>query len=267
MKISLQIRLFLAIAFMGVSQILFAQNCPVISTLTSSTAVCAGTNISLEVTATSPGGSALSYEWYKNGTAITGATSQTYTATSSGNYKVVKTSGSNNATSNEITVTVNAIPSVPSINRDINNNLVSSFVGTNNWYKDATVIPNETNTIYKPTANGLYTVKAINNGCQSSLSTPYFYVVTDIILLSNDEFINIGPNPFKNNLSLTYYIKSGISLNAKIYEVATGQLVFVRNSLSSNSVLNLSNLLSGTYLIELSSSDSKKCYRFKLLKL
>ena len=233
---------------------------PLISAATATT-FCEGQNVVLS------SNDATNIQWYKNGTAITGATSQTYTSTSSGNYKVVKTSGSNNATSNEITVTVNAIPSVPSINRDINNNLVSSFIGTNNWYKDATIISNETNTIYKPTANGLYTVKAINNGCQSSLSAPYFYVVTDIIQLSNDEFINIGPNPFKNSLSLTFYIKSGISLNAKIYEVATGQLVFVRNSLSSNSVLNLTNLSSGTYLLEVYTREIQKRYTFKLIKL
>ena len=66
MKISSQIRIFLAIALVGISQILFAQQCPTITNITSSTAVCAGGNIALEVTATSPDASALTYAWFKN---------------------------------------------------------------------------------------------------------------------------------------------------------------------------------------------------------
>jgi hypothetical protein len=233
---------------------------PVISAATSTT-FCEGQNVVLS------SNDASNIQWYKNGTAITGVTSQTYTATSSGTYKVIKTSGSITATSNEIIVTVNVIPAAPSISRDNINNLVSSYVGTNNWYKDAVIIPNENNTSYKPTVNGLYTVKAINNGCQSNLSAPYYYVVTDIIRLSADEYIKIGPNPFTNNINVTYYIKSGMSLNAKIYAMATGLLVFEKATVSSNTILNLSNLSSGTYLLEIYSNDLKKCFRFKLIKL
>jgi hypothetical protein len=75
MKLSLQIRAILTIGLVTISNLLFAQNCPVISSVTSSTAVCAGNSISLQVSATSPGGSPLTYAWFKNGTAIPNATS------------------------------------------------------------------------------------------------------------------------------------------------------------------------------------------------
>lgn len=233
---------------------------PVISAATT-TNFCEGQNVVLS------SNDATNIQWYKNGAAITGITSQTYTATSSGTYKVVKTSGSNTASSNEIIVTANAIPTAPSISRDNNNNLVSSFAGTNNWYKDASVIPNETNTNYKPTVNGSYTVKAINNGCQSGLSATYYYVVTDIIHINAEEYINIGPNPFVNNISINYYVKSAIPLNAKIYSFPTGNLVLEKNGLIPNSQLNLSSLASGTYLLEIFSNDTLKRYSFKLIKL
>ena len=233
---------------------------PVISAATSIT-FCEGQNVVLS------SNDANNIQWYKNGTAITGATSQTYSASTSGIYKVIKTSGNNTATSNEITVTVNTIPTPPTISRDINNNLVSSFNGTNNWYKETILIPNEVNVTYKPTTNGLYTVKAINNGCQSNISASYYYVVTDLIHLNNEEFINIGPNPFADNLNLNYFIKSGATLDAKIYALGTGQLVFEKNGLLSYSKINLSNLSSGTYLMELYTNDLKKCFRFKLVKL
>jgi hypothetical protein len=233
---------------------------PIISAATSTT-FCEGQNVVLS------SNDANSIQWYKNGTAITNAISQTYTATSSGTFKVIKTSGTNTATSNEIMVTVNAIPAVPTISRDNNNNLVSNFAGTNSWYKDATLIPNENNSSYKPTSNGLYTIKANLNGCESNSSVPYYFVVTDIIHISANEYINIGPNPFKSNLSINYYVKSNITFNAKVFEISTGALVYQNNGLTTNTVLNLSNLFSGSYLLELVSNDLKKRYSFKLIKL
>ena len=80
MKLSLQIRAILTITLVAISQILFAQ-CPTISNVTTSTAVCAGGNITLEVTATSPDASTLSYAWFKNGAAIVNATTSRYEIT------------------------------------------------------------------------------------------------------------------------------------------------------------------------------------------
>ncbi len=233
---------------------------PILSAATATT-FCEGQNVVLS------SNDASNIQWYKNGTAITNASSQTYTATSSGTFKVIKTSGTNTATSNEIMVTVNAIPAVPTISRDNNNNLVSNFAGTNSWYKDATLIPNENNSTYKPTSNGLYTIKANLNGCESNSSVPYYFVVTDIIHISANEYINIGPNPFKSNLSINYYVKSNITFNAKVFEITTGALVYQNNGLTTNTVINLSNLSSGSYLLELVSNDLKKRYSFKLIKL
>ena len=233
---------------------------PVISAATANT-FCEGQNVVLS------SNDANSIQWYKNGTALVGVTSQTYTATSAGTYKVVKTSGSNTATSNEIIVTVNAIPAIPSISRDNNNNLASSFIGTNNWYKDATVIPNETNTIYKPTVNGLYTVKAINNGCTSVMSAAYYYLVTDIINLSKDEFIKLAPNPFVNQLNFDFVVKGYQKLNIEVYDVATGSKVATQQNITAGTKITLGQLSAGTYVIKVTSTDNKISYQFKMVKL
>ncbi|NBT16254.1 MAG: hypothetical protein EBS95_07915, partial [Chitinophagia bacterium] len=71
-------------AFLFMVQITHAQNCPVISSVTSSTAICSGSSITLEVSATSPDASPLAYAWYKNGTAIPGATASRYEIASFG---------------------------------------------------------------------------------------------------------------------------------------------------------------------------------------
>jgi gliding motility-associated-like protein len=75
------IRLFIVLLSFGISQILAAQACPVINSISNSTAVCVGNNITLAVNATSPDASTLTYAWFKNGSVITGATSSSYAIT------------------------------------------------------------------------------------------------------------------------------------------------------------------------------------------
>ncbi|WP_430900002.1 MULTISPECIES: S8 family serine peptidase [unclassified Paraflavitalea] len=54
-----------------------------------------------------------SYQWYQNGTLIIGANNQTYTATSSGTYKVVVSDAAGcSLTSNEISLTITAVTEI-----------------------------------------------------------------------------------------------------------------------------------------------------------
>ncbi|MDB5253702.1 MAG: C-terminal target protein, partial [Flaviaesturariibacter sp.] len=97
-------------------------------TLTSfvgSGSVCAGSTAAFSVTATSTG--ALTYQWRKNGVAITGATNSTYvinsaTAADAGNYDVVISGlGTCTLTTGIIamTVTTNCVTAVPNLNADV----------------------------------------------------------------------------------------------------------------------------------------------------
>ena len=234
---------------------------PVISAATATT-LCEGQNVVLSSSDNN------SIQWYKNGIAIANATSQTYTATNAGIYKVVKTSGTNTPTSNEITVIVNSIPSIPSITRDNINNLVSSYNGVNKWFKDATLVPNETKSSYKPNSNGLYTVKAIdNNACESTSSNAYYFLVTDVAFINAEEYIKIGPNPFTNSIKIEYNLKNNNDLSAHVYSIITGQLILQKSHLKNNATISLSHLSSGTYLIKFLTEDSKVIKPFKLIKL
>ena len=78
-------------------------------TPTVSPANCAGNNILL--TCTNSGN--ITYQWYLNGTAISGATSNTYTASQSGNYQVAITNTVCTDFSNQVTLTFNALPQAP----------------------------------------------------------------------------------------------------------------------------------------------------------
>src|SRR5881409_1886790 len=92
---------------------------PSILTQPSSQTVTAGQTASFTVAAT--GTAPLSYQWNKNGTAITGATSSSYTTPATTNsdsgaqFTVVVSNTAGNVTSNAATLTVNAAPVAPSI--------------------------------------------------------------------------------------------------------------------------------------------------------
>src|SRR5439155_986030 len=85
---------------------------PTISTQPVNRTVTAGQTATFSVTAT--GTAPLGYQWQKNGSAIAGATSSTYTtpvtttADNGATFKVVITNAAGNATSNSATLTVNA---------------------------------------------------------------------------------------------------------------------------------------------------------------
>src|SRR6202022_3123648 len=119
------------------------------------------------------------YQWYLNGGAISGATSQAYVASASGNYTVVvTTSGCASAASAATPVTVNAIPSTPTITpggattfcQGGNVTLTSSSATGNQWYLNGGPISSATSQAYVASASGNYTVVVTTSGCASTAS-------------------------------------------------------------------------------------------------
>ncbi len=159
-----------------------------------------------------------------------------------------------------------AIPDMPIITRDTANNLVSNATIKNTWYKDGTLISDTTQKI-KPSGVGSYTVKTTQNGCSSSLSAPYYFLITDVINLSANEFLKLAPNPFNSQLNLDFLINGYQKLNIDIYELSTGRLLFNKQGLYPGTPILLGSLSGGTYIVKVYSSDGKISYQFKMLKI
>ncbi|HBT94507.1 MAG TPA: hypothetical protein DEB23_09770 [Chitinophagaceae bacterium] len=157
------------------------------------------------------------------------------------------------------------IPSAPSITRDTANFLLSGALGTT-WYKDGSVIT-DTAQKYKPTTAGSYTAKTTTNGCTSVMSSAYYYLVTDIINLSKDEFIKLAPNPFINQLNFDFIVKGYQKLNIEVYDVATGSKVAIQQNITAGTKIQLGQLARGTYIVRVTSNDNKIAQQFKMVKL
>ena len=166
----------------------------------------------------------------------------------------------------KLNVEIRPTPTTPTITRDTSNNLVSNVALKSIWYKDGTAL-NDSTQKFKPTLAGSYTVKSSALGCNSASSAPYYYLVTDIIKLSPDEFIKLAPNPFYNQINFDFIIKGYQKLNIEIYDLATGARVDFRINVTAGTPLQLSQLAKGTYIFRVSSSDNKILQQFKIVKM
>ena len=158
-----------------------------------------------------------------------------------------------------------SIPSAPALSRDTANFLLSGAPGTT-WYKDGSAITDTTQK-YKPATPGSYTAKTTTNGCTSAMSAAYYYLVTDIINLSKDEFIKLAPNPFINQLNFDFVIKGYQKLNIEVYDVATGSKVATQQNITAGTKIQLGQLARGTYIVRVTSNDNKIAQQFKMVKL
>ena len=165
----------------------------------------------------------------------------------------------------KVVVTTKPIPSAPTLSRDTANFLLSGAPGTT-WYKDGSAIT-DTAQKYKPAAAGSYTAKTTTNGCTSVMSAAYYYLVTDIINLSKDEFIKLAPNPFINQLNFDFVVKGYQRLNIEVFDIASGTKVASQPNLPAGTKITLGQLSAGTYVIKVTSTDNKISYQFKMVKL
>jgi hypothetical protein len=149
---------------------------PAIVTQPLSATILTGTSQTLRVEAI---GAGLSYQWYKDGTAISGATQPAYDASATGMYDVVVTNAAGTVSSSSATVAVSATLSAPTITTQPANVTVNSGTratlkvaasGTSivyQWYRNGTAIAGATGAAYTvPVASGAdagtYTVTVKN---------------------------------------------------------------------------------------------------------
>jgi hypothetical protein len=188
--------------------------------------------------------------------------------TQTGTFYIRAKTNNKNGTSVYSTIksfSIKTLPSVPSISRDADNNLISSVASGNLWYKDG-VATTEKEQKFKPTSPGSYSVKVTQDGC-SATSSNYYYLTTDLFKISSTEYIKLAPNPFVNQVNLDFMINGYGKLNVDVISITTGNILFSLKGLSTGTPISLGKLSSGVYLVKISSSDYKFVHQFKMVKM
>ena len=110
-------------------------------------------------------------------------------------------------------------------------------------------------------------MKTTQNGFVSALSSSYYFLVTDVVNLSANEYIKLAPNPFINQLYFDFIVKGYQKLNIEVYDVATDSKVATQQNITAGTKIQLGQLSAGTYIIRITSNDNKISQQFKIVKL
>lgn len=136
------------------------------------TSFCAGNNVQLN----SSTGIGYTYQWFRNGNPISGATSSSYTATETGNYSVTTQVGTCSKTSQVTNVivwanpVVSVTPAISTIEKFQTQVLTGNGAIRYNWNgQPAVTTINTTNATFQPLTSTDYVIAGTdNNGCTGS---------------------------------------------------------------------------------------------------
>jgi len=191
----------------------------------------------------------------------TGDTTNTLIIHNTGSYYVTNQNNCGTVSSNLIGVTVNPIPNT---NVSLTGITLSAFAipAIYQWFdcNNQSNIGNATNQNYTPTNNGDYAVIINQNGCiDTSICTTV--VLTDMVLNTFENDIEIFPNPVKDKIQLR---NINGTLNANIIN-NLGQIVLSQTMNKTQESIDMSSLNKGIYFIQLS-SQHQSIKTIKLVK-
>lgn len=187
-----------------------------------------------------------------NGTWNTGQTGAVLTTTIGGDYYVTQTNLCGyTVSSNTIQLTVNPLPSAPTITQ--NGTILEASPGSAYlWYFNGGAIPGATSQTYAPTQNGDYTVYVAGaNGCYAP-SAVYPYVVTGVAQYTNSGLIDVFPNPTTG--AVTVKVPRGKNKISLINSV--GQIVDEQQS-DNNTEINFQVHQNGIYVVEIVAENQR----------
>lgn len=232
---------------------------PTVSIINTSSYACTGNSVLLGTSITN-GGTSPSYQWNLNGTAISGATSSSYSANQTGDYSVFVTNtqnGCNSLSSSQNVTIFNGIPSTPIASMPYGPLCNAVFLGldtgsiktgyTYQWKLNGMNISGANGTNYVSYVKGTFSC-AVTNSCGTSTSNS---IIGNILGTGNITYV--GSTSFcSGNLMLT--APTGIEPNASYqWYLGNYQIEGANNS-------NYNATGSGTYKCEIATKTCNKMF-------
>jgi hypothetical protein len=234
---------------------------PVVSVSpTGASTICAGDKITL--TGTPASGTPI-FQWFKNGSAIAGATTNKLDVTTSGAYTLNSSfNGICPVISPASTITV-AMPQEPLIT--FNQGTLTTSAGTDiQWFLNDVAISGATATTYKPTANGVYKVRLKDsNGCVVTAS----FTVAILSATADNPYATLYafPNPAQDVLHIG--MPSTFSASKYRVRISDVQGKEIRDSKverrDNKLTINISLLPAGNYVISFPELDGEASIKFQ----
>jgi hypothetical protein len=202
-------------------------------------------------------------QWYRNATAIAGATTDTLIVTQAGTYYVVLPNGCLTDTSNMISV-----GAVSTINDTVVQNglTLSSLQSSASWVwidcSNNLPIPGATGQNFTPAQDGNYAVIIFYNGCVDT-SDCFSYIVFGVPSL-NAISATAFPNPGSDKLtiSLSTFLRNG----SIVVTNALGQTIKqIDNVTGETFKVDVKSLSAGIYFVEI--KDRERSCRLKWMKV
>ena len=227
---------------------------------TGASTVCAGDKITLTGT---PASGTPTYQWFKNGTAIAGATTNKLDVNTSGTYTL-------NSSFNGICPVLSAASTITATNPlepliTFNQGILTTSAGTDiQWYLNDVAIAGATATTYKPTANGIYKVKLKDvNGCLASAS----YGITILATVADNPFATFYafPNPATDVLHIGIPSQyTALNYRLRITDMQGREIRDYRVESRENRLsLDISKLASGNYVINFPDLENQVSIKFQ----
>jgi hypothetical protein len=168
-------------------------------------------------------------------------------------YTATVNDGNSSLTSTPVVITVLPLPPAPVITEN-GGQLVSNTATGNQWYVNNAMIPNANQQTYTPVASGDYYVIVTDAayGCSSDPSNTIVYIYTGIGVNAAGKLVNIYPNPFRDNVTISYELpEPGITRISLSDAFGKEIRVLVNNADQDEGryslVMNSENLATGIY--------------------
>lgn len=202
------------------------------------------------------------YQWYFNGVAIPGASSNTHTPQESGSYTVAAFNIGGCSTTSLPVIGVVCTDYQPGIFSSSNEVVLSNPMtnGTNQWFFNGNPITGATGNSVELSGLGDYSVTVTDSfGCEYTSTFISFSVGIES---PGAPSWSIFPNPAEVKVNVT--IQNGISVRKIEITDMTGRVVQSISTSKSSNLLDISDLPSGVYFVQLISDQNT--FTKKLIK-